>query len=99
MPECCFRPMTLVTLLAFAAPETMDVDYAHMATPAAAPPTPRYIQFEVKNDVAHVTLNHPDKNVLTTAMMVEIAEAIESLEGRNGIKAILLDSAQKAFSY
>jgi cyclohexa-1,5-dienecarbonyl-CoA hydratase len=59
----------------------------------------KFIKFEIIKEVAHITLNHPDKNVLTVGLMAEMADAIESLNGRGDIKAILLDSSQKAFSY
>jgi len=59
----------------------------------------KLIQFNITNDVARITLNHADKNVLTWGLMAELAEAIESLNGRGDVKAILLDSSQKAFSY
>jgi len=48
--------------------------------------------------VAHITLNYPRYNVLTVPMMSELAEAIESLDGRSDIKCILLDSSQPMFS-
>ncbi len=48
--------------------------------------------------IAHITLNTPPYNVLTVPLMREIAEAIESLNGRGDIKAILLDSSQRTFS-
>jgi cyclohexa-1,5-dienecarbonyl-CoA hydratase len=43
-------------------------------------------------------MNHPPYNVLTVPMMTELAQAIESLNGRGDIKCILLDSSQKMFS-
>src|SRR6266851_7202521 len=58
----------------------------------------KYIQFEVVNFIAKLTLNHAPHNVLTIPMMREMAEAIESLNGRTDTKAILLQSAQTAFS-
>ncbi len=58
----------------------------------------KYIQFDKLSDIARLTLNHPPHNVLTVPMMKEIAEAIESLNGRGDVKAILLQSAQAAFS-
>lgn len=60
---------------------------------------PKLINFVVANEFAHITLNHPDKNVLTVGLMMQMADAIESLNGRGDVKAILLDSSQKAFSY
>ncbi|HEY6306932.1 MAG TPA: enoyl-CoA hydratase-related protein [Candidatus Angelobacter sp.] len=64
---------------------------------AAAPPL-KFIQFEITNNIARITLNHAPHNVLTVPMMKEMAEAIESLNGRGDIKAILLQSSQQAFS-
>ena len=59
----------------------------------------KYIQFDTTTFVARITLNFPPYNVLTIPMMVELAEAIESLNGRGDVKCILLESSQKAFSY
>src|SRR5258708_10418094 len=64
-------------------------------TPA---PAYKYIQFSVVASIARLTLNHAPHNVLTVPMMKEMAEAIESLNGRADVKAILLRSGQQAFS-
>ena len=61
-------------------------------------PTYKFIQFSVIDSIARLTLNHAPHNVLTVPMMKEMAEAIESLNGRADVKAILLQSAQQAFS-
>lgn len=58
----------------------------------------KYIQFEISNYIARLTLNNPPHNVLAVPMMKEMAEAIESLNGRSDVKAILLQSSQAAFS-
>ncbi|HEV3040461.1 MAG TPA: enoyl-CoA hydratase-related protein [Candidatus Angelobacter sp.] len=58
----------------------------------------KYIQFNISNFIARLTLNHPPHNVLTVPMMKEMAEAIESLNGRGEVKAILMQSSQAAFS-
>ena len=58
----------------------------------------KYIQFEVNNFIARLTLDHPPHNVLAIPLMKEMAEAIESLNGRSDVKAILLQSAQPTFS-
>jgi cyclohexa-1,5-dienecarbonyl-CoA hydratase len=58
----------------------------------------QFIQFETSSFVAHITLSHPPYNVLTVPLMSELAKAIESLDNRNDIKCILLDSSQKTFS-
>ena len=58
----------------------------------------RHIQFDTSTYIAHITLNNPPYNVLTVPLMREMAEAIEGLNGRGDIKAILLDSSQRTFS-
>lgn len=58
----------------------------------------KYIQFDTSTFAARLRLNHPPYNVLTQPLMVEMAQAIESLNGRGDIKCILLESTQKAFS-
>src|SRR5262249_17133755 len=66
-------------------------------TRVAATP-PKYINFEVTSFIARLTMCHAPHNVLIVPMMKEMAEAIESLNGRSDIKAILLQSSQQAFS-
>src|ERR1051326_7181872 len=56
-----------------------------------------HINFDTSTFAARLTLNHPPYNVLTVPLMTEIAQAIESLNGRADIKCILLESSQKAF--
>ena len=58
----------------------------------------RHILFDTSTYIAHITLNNPPYNVLTVPLMRETAEAIEGLNGRGDIKAILLDSSQRTFS-
>src|SRR6185437_6274064 len=70
-----------------------------MATSTPAKPGYKFIQFDTSTYAAKITLNVAPDNVLTIPMMVELAEAIESLNGRNDVKCIMLDSSQKAFSY
>ena len=62
------------------------------------PAPPKFINFEVRGYTARLTLNNPPHNVLTVPMMDEIADAIESLNSQNEVKAILISSATKAFS-
>jgi len=73
------------------------IKHQTIATPNA-PKAPKFIQFDTSTFVARITLNHPPYNVLTVPLMTELAEAIESLNGRGDIKCILLDSSQKTFS-
>jgi cyclohexa-1,5-dienecarbonyl-CoA hydratase len=65
---------------------------------AAAGKSYKFIVFDTSTFVARITMNHPPYNVLTVPMMTELAEAIESLNGRGDVKCILLDSSQKMFS-
>jgi cyclohexa-1,5-dienecarbonyl-CoA hydratase len=58
----------------------------------------KFIAFDTSTFVARITMNHAPYNVLTVPMMTELAQAIESLNGRGDIKCILLDSSQKMFS-
>jgi cyclohexa-1,5-dienecarbonyl-CoA hydratase len=70
-----------------------------MATPANdAVKIFKFIDFDLSNGLARITLNHPPYNVLTVPLMAELADAIESLEGHHDVKCILLDSSQKTFS-
>jgi len=71
-----------------------DLTEEHRPSPAGF----KYIQFEIANFIARLTLDNPPHNVLAVPMMKEMAEAIESLNGRGDVKAILLTSSQAAFS-
>ncbi len=72
-----------------------------MATSTSTPAgkTYKYILFDHTTFAAKITLNFAPYNVLTVPMMTELAEAIESLNGRSDVKCIVLESSQKAFSY
>jgi cyclohexa-1,5-dienecarbonyl-CoA hydratase len=69
-----------------------------MAAGSAATQAFKFLLFDTSTFVARITLNHPPYNVLTVPLMTELAEAIESLNGRADIKCILLDSSQRHFS-
>ena len=79
------------------APET-GAPQTEQTQPAEKEKALKYIQFDTSSFIARLTLNHPPHNVLVVPLMVEMAEAIESLNGRGDIKAILLESSQKTFS-
>jgi len=68
------------------------------ASSTAAGKSYKFIVFDTSTFVARITMNHAPYNVLTVPMMAELAEAIESLNGRGDVKCILLDSSQKMFS-
>ena len=56
------------------------------------------VRYEVRDDVALLTLNAPPLNVLTAAMMLELAAALERAQADRSLKAIALRSEGKAFS-
>src|SRR6266581_2453726 len=69
-----------------------------MGTMPAAAQEFKFIKFDTSTFAARITLNYPPYNVLTVPMMVELAQAIESLNGRSDIKCIVMESSQKTFS-
>jgi cyclohexa-1,5-dienecarbonyl-CoA hydratase len=56
------------------------------------------VRYEVVDDVAFVTLNAPPLNVLTAAMMGELAGALERAQADRSLKAIVVGAEGKAFS-
>ncbi|HEY3929463.1 MAG TPA: enoyl-CoA hydratase/isomerase family protein [Candidatus Koribacter sp.] len=58
----------------------------------------KFIDFDISDSIARITLNNPPYNTLTVPLMSELADAIEGLEGKSEVKCILLDSSQKTFS-
>ncbi|OFV96149.1 MAG: hypothetical protein A3F68_04770 [Acidobacteria bacterium RIFCSPLOWO2_12_FULL_54_10] len=60
-----------------------------------------HIQVEIVEGVARLTMNRPPYNVLTIAMMEEIAYAIEHLREEHQVRAILMQASPscQAFSY
>ncbi|MFQ5696251.1 MAG: enoyl-CoA hydratase/isomerase family protein, partial [Terriglobia bacterium] len=60
----------------------------------------KFIQLELRDGQAHLTLNRPPHNVLNAEMLTEIGLAIESLYDHSEIKVILLRAAKgtKSFS-
>lgn len=67
---------------------------------ALAPPKLEEFQFvkvRVEGEVARVTLDRPEHNLLNERMLSELAAAINILGDRSEIKLIILDSAVKTF--
>lgn len=58
-----------------------------------------HIIFEIKEDLAFITLNRPPVNILNIAAMEEMNTALTSLIGNQSLKALVITSAgEKAFS-
>jgi cyclohexa-1,5-dienecarbonyl-CoA hydratase len=78
--------------------ETRGVDV--LGSLALAPPSPedfRFVKFRADGEVARLTLDRPEHNLLNERMLAELAVGINILGERSGIKLIVLDSASKAF--
>jgi cyclohexa-1,5-dienecarbonyl-CoA hydratase len=65
----------------------------------AAPKTDgfQFVKFAIEGEVAHLTLDRPEHNLLNERMLAEISSGISSVSERPEIKLIVLDSAAKAF--
>lgn len=57
----------------------------------------KFIRFRIEGEVARLTLDRPDHNMLNERMLAELAAGIDSLEGRGDVKLIILDSAAQSF--
>jgi cyclohexa-1,5-dienecarbonyl-CoA hydratase len=57
----------------------------------------QFVKFRNEGEVAHLTLDRPEHNLLNERMLAEIAASITSVSERSEIKMIVLDSATKAF--
>ena len=56
-----------------------------------------FVKVRVDGEVARLTLDRPDHNLLNERMLMELAAGINTLGERSSIKLIILDSAAKAF--
>ena len=57
----------------------------------------QFVKFRQEAEVAYLTLDRPEHNLLNERMLAELAAGISSLGERSEIKLIVLDSAAKAF--
>ena len=71
-----------------------------LGTLALAAPKPeefQYVKYRIEGEVARLTLDRPEHNLLNERMLAELAAGINSLSEPRDIKLIVLDSAHKAF--
>jgi cyclohexa-1,5-dienecarbonyl-CoA hydratase len=71
-----------------------------LGTMALVPPKLEEFQFvkvNIVGEVAHLTLDRPDHNLLNERMLMEIGAGINTLGERSTIKLIVLEAAGKAF--
>ncbi|HEV2233513.1 MAG TPA: enoyl-CoA hydratase/isomerase family protein [Terriglobia bacterium] len=59
----------------------------------------KYIRWDDKGTVAHLTLNRPKQNIMNMDMLKEMAGAIESLNSRDDVRIILLDASPECEGY
>jgi len=75
-------------------------DVEVLGTLALVPPKIDEFQFvkvKIDSEVARITLDRPDHNLLNERMLAELAAGINTLGERNEIKLMILDSAGKTF--
>ncbi len=58
----------------------------------------KYVRYRIEGPVARMTLAHPEHNLLNEPMLRELAAGIESLDDKDHVKLLVLDSACKVFS-
>jgi len=68
-----------------------------LAVMAPKPEEFEFVKFRVEDEVARLTLDRPEHNLLNERMLAEVAAGINSVSEQREIKLIVLDSAQKAF--
>jgi cyclohexa-1,5-dienecarbonyl-CoA hydratase len=76
------RPFEVLDTLSYVAPKLEDFEF---------------VKFRSEGEVAYLTLDRPEHNLLNERMLAELATGISSLGEPNEIKLIVLDSAAKAF--
>lgn len=59
----------------------------------------KFIQWELRDGQARLTLNRPPHNVLNAEMLSEIATALETLHDRPEIKVVLLQASKESKSF
>ncbi|HKN59981.1 MAG TPA: enoyl-CoA hydratase/isomerase family protein [Candidatus Acidoferrales bacterium] len=79
---------------------TRNVDTEVIGTLALAAPKPedfQHVKYRVEGEVARLTLDRPEHNLLNERMLAEVAAGVNSIGSRSDVKLIVLDSAAKAF--
>jgi len=57
----------------------------------------QFVKVRVEDEVARITLDRPEHNLLNERMLAELAAAINTLGEQNAVKLMILDSAAKTF--
>lgn len=56
------------------------------------------VRYEVRDGIAHVTLDAPPLNILTAAMMLELTDALERAQADRSLTAVAVGANGRAFS-
>lgn len=67
------------------------------APPPLKPEKFKFVRYKVEGDVARMTLNRPEHNLLHEPMLKELAWGVETLRDRTEVKLIILEAAGKTF--
>jgi cyclohexa-1,5-dienecarbonyl-CoA hydratase len=78
--------------------EQYGVDTIAESPRAPRPEEFKFIRYKVEGNVARLTLDRPEHNLLNEAMLRELAAGIEQAGAKSDIKLIVLDAAGKVFS-
>jgi cyclohexa-1,5-dienecarbonyl-CoA hydratase len=76
------REAEMLGTLALAAPKTSDF---------------QFVKFRVEGEIARLTLDRPEHNLLNERVLMELVAGINSVSETSAVKLIVLDSAAKAF--
>ncbi len=60
---------------------------------------PKFIRWDASGAVGHLTMNRPKQNIMNIEMLKEMARAIDSLDLREDVRLILLDSSPECEGY
>ena len=78
-------------------PKIAEIEKPMTISSTPATPTNR-IAVDVRGQLAHITLNHPPLNVIDFQMMDELLAALQQLEQRKEVSAVIISGGQRAFS-
>ena len=79
-------------------PDTTQSRELFGKVPRRNPEQFEFIRYRIEGPVAHLTLHHPEHNLLNESMLRELADGIGTLTEKSPVKLIVLDAEGKVFS-
>ena len=79
-------------------PDTLQPEELFGKVPRRNPEQFEFIRYRIEGPVAHLTLHHPEHNLLNESMLRELADGIGTLTEKSPVKLIVLDADGKVFS-